>query len=701
MGLQQGIHIHLVCLFQYFSNSTNLSTKANFSISFCNNQCKKDLELSCYDYIPATHCLWLPQSLFNNASPLEVNSKYMQFITNSNILNLSQIITQLSLCVCSNESLYDCNKFNLGYLHPGQTLTISLYPYRYASNKTNAVVVKTDITQQYVTPCTVLNVNENVQVIDNQCTTTLHYTISFPTENQCELFLKLATDSDDYLNMFSIWQITCPVGFLKIDTRCQCDPVLVQYGITNCNINDQTILRPANSWISATTHNNSYTYHFSSHCLFHYCLPHSSHLYLSTPNSQCQFNRSGLLCGHCQQGLSTVFSSPHCQHCSNIYLLLIIPIAIAGLVLVLLLFVLNLTVTDGTINGFILYVNIISINIPVFFTELNHFTPTYTFISLANLDLGIQTCFYNGMDDYAKMWLQLAFPFYLIFIATLIIIASRYSTTIQRLTARRALPVLATLFLLSYTKILRIVSSVLFFYSTITHLPSKHTTLVWSVDANVPLFGVRFTILFIVCLILFLMLVPFNVILLFTRTLSRFRFVNKFKPLLDAYQRPYKGKYHYWIGFHLFIRAALFGVSLLDRSINLTIIIMPFGILGGLHGIFRPFKSKYKSYLELIFILNLQVLCTILLYDEDVNNLMVVNIMIIMAAFQFTLIITYHIITYTRGGMMRIWIKMGLSKMIKWITKSHYQKFLFHDSNILKADFNCRDYQEPLVDQDL
>ena len=128
------------------------------------------------------------------------------------------------------------------------------------------------------------------------------------------------------------------------------------------------------------------------------------------------------------------------------------PIAIAGLVQVLLLFVLNLTVTDGTINGFILYVNIISINTPVIFTELNQFKPTYTFISIANLDLGIQTCFYNGMDDYTKMWLQLAFPFYLIFIVTLIIIiTSRYSTTMQRLTARRALPVLATLFLLSYT----------------------------------------------------------------------------------------------------------------------------------------------------------------------------------------------------------------------------------------------------------
>ena len=57
------------------------------------------------------------------------------------------------------------------------------------------------------------------------------------------------------------------------------------------------------------------------------------------------------------------------------------------------------------------------------------------------------------MDDYAKMWLQLAFPLYLIMIAASLIIASRYSTRIQRLTACRALPVLATPFLLSYSKL--------------------------------------------------------------------------------------------------------------------------------------------------------------------------------------------------------------------------------------------------------
>ena len=628
----------------------------------------------------------------------------MQFIDNSSVYNLSQIIAQPSLCVCSNTSYYNCHIFNLGYLYPGQTLTISLYPYK--SGTSNAVAVKTAIDQHFVTPCIVLSINQNVQVIDKHCTV-LHYTIGFSTENQCDLFLKIASDSDDYLNIFSIKRLTCPTGFTKIDRRCQCYPALVQYGITNCNINDQSILCPAISWMSATTHNISYTYYISLQCPFHYCLPHSSHLKLSTPNSQCQFNRSGLLCGHCQHGLSTVFGSSYCKHCSSLYLLLIIPSAIAGLVLVLLLFFLNLTVTDGTINGFILYANIISINTPVFFTKLNHFTPTYTFISLANLDLGIQTCFYNGMDDYAKMWLQLAFPFYLIFIATLIIITSRYSTTIQRLTARRALPVLATLFLLSYTKILRIVSSVLFSYSTITHLPSKHATLMWSVDANIPLFGVRFTILFIVCLILFLILVPFNIILLFTRTLSRFRFINKFKPLLDAYQGPYKNKLYYWVGLQLFIRAVLFGISSLDRNINLATSIIMFGVLGVIHGVTRPFKSIYKSYQELIIIFNLQALYAMSLYSKNANDATIVNLMIIMAALQFTLIISYHIITYVSDGLIRKRIQLSTNKLTKWMkrlqSKPQPQQFQLQDDishSIPEVAFNYHEYREPLVGQD-
>ena len=692
------------CFFQYFTSSTFETTMemGNFLIIFHDNQCNY---MRCYGNIPVTNCHWLEKLSFrNNLIPLEINNYYISIINNSDTYMLSQFIEQSSLCVCTNnESHYNCSITNLGYLYPGETLTISLHHYKVKTCTANSVVVKTDIDQQYVKPCTIHGSSENLQYIDNHCTK-LHYTIGFTTDSWCELFLKIASDSDEYLNIFYIRQIKCPTGFVKIDKRCQCDPALVQHGITSCNINDQTILRPANSWISATTHNNSYTYHTSLHCPFHYCLPHSSHLNFSTPNSQCQFNRSGLLCGHCQQGLSTVFSSSHCQHCSSIYLLLIIPLTVMGVILVLVLFNLNLTVTDGTINGFILYVNIISINTPVFFTKLNHFSPTYTFISLANLDLGIQTCFYNGMDDYAKMWLQLAFPFYLIFIATVIIITSRYSTTIQRLTARRALPVLATLFLLSYTKILRIVSSVLFFYSTITHLPSKHTTLVWSVDANVPLFGVRFTILFIVCLILFLILIPFNVILLFTRTLSRFRFINKFKPLLDAYQGPYKIKFYYWTGLQLLIRVVLFGMSSLDRKINIAVSIIIFGAIIAVLGMAQPFKIKYKNYQEVILLLNIQGLYIASLYGQGTTSAIAVQTIITMAAIHFLFIITYHMITYVCGGVIKNKIQLSVNTFTGRFTKLHRklqpQQFQLQDNMyvyIPKVDF---DFREPLLAQD-
>ena len=133
-------------------------------------------------------------------------------------------------------------------------------------------------------------------------------------------------------------------------------------------------------------------------------------------------------------------------------------------------------------------------------------------------------CIYNGMDGYSKALLQLVFPLYLIVIAFVLIIASRHSSKIQQITSHRALHVLATLFLLSYTKFLLTVCQVLFFYSEIIHLPSKDVTLVWSLDVSVPLFGVKFLIAFIICLVIFIILLYFNFLLLLTRQLLQIFF---------------------------------------------------------------------------------------------------------------------------------------------------------------------------------
>ena len=587
------------------------------------------------------NCEMFKGSLFYRHNPLQLYQQMIHFQT-----HFKQFLDTGMLCYCLEET-QKCYINQLGPIFPGQTLAINLCINHRVEVSIQYFLVSIEMYDESLprSHCKVPLSNRNNWVTRN-CTK-FFFTVLSNNEEQCELFFYVKRYNN--VTILYVHLQVCPMGFsFDVKTeKCDCDSSMQSklLPITNCNINDQTILRPANSWISANNHNNSSIYDLTPNCPFLYCLPESSHLNFSTPNSQCQFNRSGLLCGQCQQNLSTIFGSSNCQLCSNIYLLIIIPITIAGLLLVFILFCINLTVTEGTINAFIMYTNIIGINDHVFFTDTKHvFTPAYTFISLANLDLGIQTCFYNGMDDYTKMWLQLAFPFYLMFIATLLIITSRYSIAVQRLTARRALPVLATLFLLSYTKILRTTSSVLFSYSTITHLPSKHTTLVWSVDANVPLFGIKFTILFIVCLMLFLVLVPFNIILLCTRTLSRFQFINKFKPLLDAYQGPYKHRFYYWTGLQLLIRAVFFGISALNKSVNLIVSAIILSVIIGLHGTAHPFKNSLKNYHEFLYIINLQILY--ILTQSHYQGATSVNVMVTLAAIQFIFIIIYQIITY-------------------------------------------------------
>ena len=692
--------LYLPCYFQFYGNHTG-SGKNNQMIII-----KTDTYQNANYFnsdMRNINCKWHINFLYYGSNPLEVYSQHFKLLTESRTIPLFD--TGL-LCICLNGTCPNCYTNTLQSIYPGQTLKIKLsLNARIVKEKHITISVKAYDKETPHSICKVLSTLEADQDIHETCTE-VSYSILSENQQHCKLILYNVNYT--YPTVYFIQLLSCPPGFAYYNQQCACDPKLSSgiISMTECDINNQTISRPGNSWLAVAVWNNSYTYKVSANCPLHYCLPYSTHLNFSIPNSQCQFKRAGILCGHCQQGLSTIFGSSNCQKCLNIYLFLIIPIAIAGIVLVLLLFILILTVTDGTINAFILYVNTISINTPVFFLQLGNFMPAYTFISLANLDLGIQTCFYNGMDDYAKMWLQLAFPFYLIFIATSLIITSRYSTTIQRLTACRALPVLATLFLLSYTKILLIVSSVLFFYSKLFHLPGDHTELVWSVDANVPLFGVKFITLFVACFIIFLILVPFNIILLFTRWLSRFTLINKFKPLIDAYQGPYKDKMYYWVGLQLVLRVVLFAVSSLYRNINLIIGIVLFTLVIGLHGTtLRPFKNEVKNYQEKIFIMNILILFALALYNHDTTNMTAVNVMIGLAMGHFILIVIYHIITYTLSGVTRNKLQLHINTLVGWIIRLlnknpvHQSRLDSHVMNKIPTAVNYHEYREPLVVQ--
>ena len=589
---------------------------------------------------------------------------------------------------------------NVYTVYPGQILHINLIiSPRWSKHSSTIIAANTKDDD-----CSILDGYQLSQTHTNSGCNRYSYTI-WPNSElipECKLFIGLS----EMPEMFYVQIKPCPMGFtLQSDKKaCYCDPLLNndEMSITSCDVNDETILRPANSWISAVTVNNSHSYNVSSQCPFDYCLPYSSHLNLSNPDSQCQFKRSGVVCAQCQQGLSTVLGSSNCKQCSNFYLLLIIPIAIADVVLVMMLFTFDLTVTNGIINTLIFYINIISINYSLFSFDSN--SPDYTILSLLNLDLGIETCFYDGMDGYTKMWLQLLFPSYLMIIAFTLIIGSRHSSKLRRLTANRVLKVLATLFLLSYTKTLLTVCQVLFFFSSVTHLPSKHITIFWSADTGVELFGAKFCILYTVCLLVFIILLIFNALLLFPRTLSRCKFINYFKPLLDAYFGPYKLKYVFWTGLQLSMRSCSFGLSSVIRSASLFSGAVLVGIMLCMHGLVHPFKSRFKNIQESVVLFDLSAVYVTALYNEYENSkykLFIIRLLIITVLAYFIVLIFCHCIMLMYGDVIKGRANKIKQMLMKRITrkKTCSESLQLEDlsTKIPDAAFNYKEFIEPLV----
>ena len=163
--------------------------------------------------------------------------------------------------------------------------------------------------------------------------------------------------------MCSVTLKSCPLGFQhnQLIGSCTCLQALLHYmDNTSCDINTQTVQRTPTLWINASfTGDSTQILAVHQHCLSDYCDPNKHRLDLSYPHQQCAHNRSGILCGGCHRGLSHTLGSPKCKQCSNRYLSLLLVFPLAGIALVAVLICLNLTVSVGTINGLILYANII------------------------------------------------------------------------------------------------------------------------------------------------------------------------------------------------------------------------------------------------------------------------------------------------------------------------------------------------------
>ena len=502
---------------------------------------------------------------------------------------------------------------------------------------------------------------------------------------------------------------SCPVGFKNESGKCVCSSFLHDHGIKNCNVTNKTVDRQESVWVAAQNKNVLISYH----CSPDHCDQNVTEVSLDSPDEQCAFNRTGIICGACQRDLSATLGSSQCLKCSNKYLALIVPFALMGVVLIILMLLLDLNVSVGAINGFILYANIVQENYVIFFfprvekvAVLNQILTI--FISWPNLDFGIQTCFYNGMDAYSKMWLELVYPVYLCTLAViLVLICKHVPTRFKKYLGRPSAAIFATLLLMSYAKLLRIVIATM---SSIQVYKSDGTTvLVWLYDGNIPFLSGKHVGLFVIALLLLLaFIIPYTIVLVFApclQSLARFKVFrwvdNKnFKPLLDAYQVPFKRRAKYWPGLMILVRLGLFTSFAVtahfeNTQINLMVIATTvICILTLMWLVGTVYKSFTINLAEAAFIFNLGVLSIWSLYGGSANisspnQYILTYTMVSIAMVKFALVIAYHI--YHSIDWLWEWVKEHREKQ-----NDESQVHLFTISDMMSGTLSSEiDYVEP------
>ena len=465
--------------------------------------------------------------------------------------------------------------------------------------------------------------------------------------------------------------LPCPPGFvlLKNPLRCDCHP---HFERMRCALKNREGYISWNStrWINAINTTNAIEGKIitNSRCPFSYCKSTKRDIDLQHhPDAQCDFNRAGKLCGKCRDNYSLAIGSSHCIPCpNNNNLALLIFFAAVGPLLVFVISTLNLTVTQGTVNGLIFYANIVWAYQSIFFpsTERNYalLSVFKAFIAWLNLDFGIEACFYQGLNMFTKTWLQFIFPVYT---ATLFFIGLKLSSKISKLFGSRSVPTLATLLALSLTKLLRTIITGLQLAQIKTYtseIKSISISIVWALDGNLE-YGKypHGFLLFVVLACLVFLWVPYTLILFsmqWLRKIDHYRplkLIAKYKPVYDAYFAPFKDNHHYWFGVLLLAQGALLLISSLILNINicaaLLILLLTVLLMLCYLNFMRVYKRNVITLLESSFYINLILLSAGMLYLQEVaNNVVMQEVLLTLsigiAFIEFCAIVIWNLISW-------------------------------------------------------
>ena len=626
-----------------------------------------------------------------------MNLSRIHYEHETNISDISS--TAMKLRYCHGDRIVDKSVNIYVHVYPGQQFNVTLV----ALGQTNSPV-PTTLFSMDMYGGDKYHLSIQTPGMASSCSNVSFRVYSMDRDNHDSFtalfFLYPASPCKTYTEQQQLFTVVypCPLGFALSTKwhRCICDERLIKL-TPNCFIDNLSIEREGNNfWISKA---NNYTIIIHKfRCPLDYCVIEAVNVTLSNPNVQCDFNRNGTLCGHCLKNYSLVLGSLYCLSCSNRYIALALPFALGGVTLVTVILLFRLTVAVGTMNGLLFYANIIQANYQAFFPRatINFFT---VFISWINLDLGIETCFFNGMDIYAYSWLQFLFPFYIWFLIGGIIVISRHSKSFAKTLGTNPVAVLATLLLMSFSKILKaIIAPLSWTYLTYYNSTTKSHRIVWLYDGSIDFFQTpKHTILASFAILTLLVFVlPYLILLLCGQWLFGFSdwrifsWLNKLKPLMDAYYAPYKKHTRYWTGLLLWSRMGLFltiAINVLGSDrVNILAISSATAALLALKG--RVYEDWWKDILESSFHFNLIIFSTATFYLTEEgkgtqSQLTLSSISVGTAFITFIGIFVFHISQFIKST--RFWKLHMLPYMQKFSAMFHKNEAEEEEDAMIRA----------------
>ncbi len=453
----------------------------------------------------------------------------------------------------------------------------------------------------------------------------------------------------------------CPSGFVFNEKAriCQCDQRLVDEGIT-CVIANQSLVIPDDHWYGPLSEGSSERVVYG--CIGEYCEPGIR--YISVQNDsidydvQCavESNRGGFLCGACKEGYSIVLGSDRCLKCNNGNIALILLFLALGILLILMISYLQITLTGGYLNGVLFYSNIVSLY-GSFLIPVLPYDGRLALASFLSLNLGIETCFHDGMSALEKVFWQLSYPLYLVLLM-LVIRGLARCFKLKRGAGFSTIQAIATLSILCYVSILQSCFELLGF--VMVESLSGKSEVRWVVDPTVSYFrhGHGALAFLAICLLIFY-IIPLPLCLLFPNVLYRVRFFRKLKPFYDAFWNPFEPRFRFWLGLRLIIRWVPFALVFLQPSPqNLFGTAVVLVVLEFFQLLFRPFQGFWRNLSDGLFLLNLIILFLGSLYFRAIEGSYEASkrdefmrqaagfssAFITLAYFGFAAILTYHVI---------------------------------------------------------